>query len=246
VGFYGGVNYGFGYGGVGYEGGYWNNGAFYYNRSVNNVNVTNIHNVYNKTVINGTRVNHVSYNGGAGGINVRPTQAEETAAHEQHRSPTAMQTQHVHAASSNHALLASVNHGRPAIAATPKPSAFSGHGVVAARQAGTTYKAAQDKATENKTVATRPNENRAAENKAAASRSNENRAAENKAAASRSNENRAAENKAAASRSNQNRTETAAHAQPAPRPQAAPRPEARPESAPRPEKKASGGREPRQ
>src|SRR5208282_4820785 len=28
VGFYGGVNYGFGYGGVGYEGGYWNNGAF--------------------------------------------------------------------------------------------------------------------------------------------------------------------------------------------------------------------------
>src|SRR5208283_4336828 len=109
VGFYGGVNYGFGYGGVGYEGGYWNNGAFYYNRSVNNVNVTNIHNVYNKTVINGTRVNHVSYNGGAGGINVRPTQAEETAAHEQHRSPTAMQTQHVHAASTNRALLASVN-----------------------------------------------------------------------------------------------------------------------------------------
>ena len=46
IGFYGGVNYGFGYGGVGYEGGYWNNGSFYYNRSVNNVNVTNIHNVY--------------------------------------------------------------------------------------------------------------------------------------------------------------------------------------------------------
>src|SRR5450756_989819 len=34
VGFYGGVNYGFGYGGVGYEGGYWNNGAFYYNLSL--------------------------------------------------------------------------------------------------------------------------------------------------------------------------------------------------------------------
>lgn len=43
VGFYGGVNYGFGYGGVGYQGGYWRNGGFYYNRSVNNVNVTNIH-----------------------------------------------------------------------------------------------------------------------------------------------------------------------------------------------------------
>src|ERR1022692_2743660 len=66
VGFYGGVNYGFGYGGVGYEGGYWNNGAFNYNRSVNNVNVTNITNVYSKTVINETTVNHVSYNGGEG------------------------------------------------------------------------------------------------------------------------------------------------------------------------------------
>ena len=30
IGFYGGVNYGFGYTGGGYEGGYWNNGAFFY------------------------------------------------------------------------------------------------------------------------------------------------------------------------------------------------------------------------
>ncbi|MGA8687796.1 MAG: YXWGXW repeat-containing protein, partial [Candidatus Sulfotelmatobacter sp.] len=147
VGFYGGVNYGFGYGGVGYEGGYWNNGAFYYNRSVNNVNVANIHNVYNKTVINNTSINHVSYNGGNGGINARPTAAEETAAHEQHRPPTQLQTQHVHAASTNHGLLASVNHGRPAIAATAKPGELSGQGVVAAKQAGAPYKAP---ATENK------------------------------------------------------------------------------------------------
>src|SRR5271170_401149 len=64
VGFYGGVNYGFGYGGVGYGGGYWNNGAFFYNTSVNNVSgVSNITNVYSKTVINETTVNHVSYNG---------------------------------------------------------------------------------------------------------------------------------------------------------------------------------------
>src|SRR5580698_8986903 len=32
VGFYGGVDYGFGYTGTGYAGGYWNRGAFYYNR----------------------------------------------------------------------------------------------------------------------------------------------------------------------------------------------------------------------
>jgi hypothetical protein len=65
VGFYGGINYGFGYFGVGYLGGYWSNGAFY-NRSVNNISV-NITNVYNKTVINNTTINRVSYNGGYGG-----------------------------------------------------------------------------------------------------------------------------------------------------------------------------------
>ena len=52
IGFYGGINYGFGYFGHGYEGGRWDHDRFYYNRSVNNVNVTNIHNVYNTTVIN--------------------------------------------------------------------------------------------------------------------------------------------------------------------------------------------------
>ncbi len=33
------------------------------------MNITNIHNVYNTTVINNTTVNRVSYNGGEGGIN---------------------------------------------------------------------------------------------------------------------------------------------------------------------------------
>src|SRR5579871_3727104 len=36
VGFYGGVNYGFGYGGVGYLGGRWVGGVFSYNQTVNN------------------------------------------------------------------------------------------------------------------------------------------------------------------------------------------------------------------
>src|SRR6185437_389995 len=34
VGFYGGVDYGFGYDGVGFVGGYWSRNAFYYNRAV--------------------------------------------------------------------------------------------------------------------------------------------------------------------------------------------------------------------
>jgi hypothetical protein len=73
IGFYGGVNYGFGYGGVGYEGGYWNNGVFAYNRTVNNFGGVSITNVYNKTVIVNNNVSRTSFNGGAGGTTVRPT-----------------------------------------------------------------------------------------------------------------------------------------------------------------------------
>ena len=72
VGFYGGIDYGFGYVGVGYAGGYWNNGAFFYNSAVNNINRTVVRNVYSKTVINNGG-NRVSYNGGRGGITARPT-----------------------------------------------------------------------------------------------------------------------------------------------------------------------------
>ena len=71
VGFYGGISYGYGYTGAGYEGGRWQNGQFYYNQSVNNVNVTTIRTVYN-TPVNNTTVSRVSYNGGNGGVNVRP------------------------------------------------------------------------------------------------------------------------------------------------------------------------------
>ena len=37
VGYYGGINYGFGYSGAGYEGGYWDNGVFLYNTAVTKV-----------------------------------------------------------------------------------------------------------------------------------------------------------------------------------------------------------------
>ncbi len=140
VGFYGGINYGFGYFGDGYEGGRWDHDRFFYNRSVNNVNITEIHNVYNTTVINNTTVNRVSYNGGNGGINRRPTPQEEAVAHERHIPPVAVQTQHVQAARANPQLRASANQGKPPIAATPKPGAFSDRAVVPAKQAGAPYK----------------------------------------------------------------------------------------------------------
>src|ERR1700760_1170525 len=80
VGFYGGVNYGFGYGGVGFEGGYWRGGAFFYNHSVANFGGVHVTNVYNHTVVNVN--NHVAFNGGPGGLGARPTPHELSAEHE--------------------------------------------------------------------------------------------------------------------------------------------------------------------
>jgi len=148
VGFYGGINYGFGYFGNGYEGGRWDHDRFFYNRSVNNVNVTNIHNVYNTTVINNTTVNRISYNGGNGGIDARPTREQEAAQRERHIPPVGSQTQHLEAARANPELRASANHGRPPVAATPRPAAFHDRGVVPAREAGAPYHLEDNRAAE--------------------------------------------------------------------------------------------------
>jgi len=133
VGFYGGINYGFGYTGVGFAGGYWRGGAFFYNRAVANVNVAVIHNSYHTEVVEHGEVSHTSFNGGTGGVAAQPTAAERAAEHEQHVSPTALQTQHERAASTNREMLASANHGRPSVAATSRPGEFHGSGVVSAR-----------------------------------------------------------------------------------------------------------------
>src|SRR5437868_10661319 len=55
VGFYGGINYGYGYGGQGYYGGQWVGNTFRYNRAVTRVNTSVIHNTYvNKQVVRNT------------------------------------------------------------------------------------------------------------------------------------------------------------------------------------------------
>jgi hypothetical protein len=138
VGFYGGVNYGFGYGGVGYEGGRWDNGVFIYNRTVNNFGNVTITHVYEKTVYVEPGAPRISFNGGSRGTTVRPTQEEQAATHEQHVAAIPSQLQHERTASENKALLASENHGTPTIAATAKPGEFAGKGVVAARETSTT------------------------------------------------------------------------------------------------------------
>ena len=142
VGFYGGINYGFGYWGGGYGGGRWDNGHFFYNRSVNNIDVANIHNVYNERVEN-SNDNRVSYNGGKGGIEARPSSQQQAAANQRHIPPVAAQTAHAQAARANPQQRAAVNHGTPAIAATAKPGDLNvEHGAVGARGAEETSHAA--------------------------------------------------------------------------------------------------------
>jgi hypothetical protein len=118
VGFYGGVNYGFGYTGVGFFGGVWSGGIFRYNTAVLNVNTAVVHNVYvDRTVINNTVINNrVSFNG-PGGVSAQPTAQERFATNEPHFQPTATQFSHEQAASRDRAQLASFNHGRPSVPA---------------------------------------------------------------------------------------------------------------------------------
>ena len=127
VGFYGGVNYGFGFGGVGFAGGEWRGGAFAYNSAVANFGSVHVTNVYEDRVIvtQNTIVNvdHVSFNGGAG-LQVRASAVEMQAANEHLFQATADQTQHVSFAAQDRSQLASVNAGRPAMAASANVGAY--------------------------------------------------------------------------------------------------------------------------
>ena len=130
VGFYGGINYGFGYGGAGFSGGYWNNGAFNYNTAVTNIGNTHIGNTYNApvTINRTTNITNVSYNGGQGGVAAAPTAAERSFASQQHVAPTAAQVQHQQIASKNLALSYASNRARPARRRYNSPRDLQGGG----------------------------------------------------------------------------------------------------------------------
>jgi hypothetical protein len=146
VGFYGGINYGFGYVGFGYQGGYWNGPHFFYNQYANNINIsinpgfreavyqhnvvynnTVINNrivtntVYNTTTINNTRINNVSYNGGRGGVEAKPRPAELAVLHEQRTPPMAAQLQIAKASQQNKQQFYAANKGRPVEVAVARP-----------------------------------------------------------------------------------------------------------------------------
>jgi hypothetical protein len=130
IGFYGGVNYGFGYVGHGYEGGYWNGGNFMYNGAVNNFN-GGFHpqNTYvrNVTVVN-NNYSHTSFAGGPNGVHAQPTPQEQQAMHENHMQPTANQEQFRQQAASNPAQRFSANGGHPSTMAAATTRDGFGHG----------------------------------------------------------------------------------------------------------------------
>jgi WXXGXW repeat (2 copies) len=125
VGYYGGVNYGFGYMGIGFAGGEWRGHDFAYNTAVVRVNETVIHNTYiNKTVVVQNTVvnnNRVAYSGGPNGIRHEPTPQEQAAMHEQHQQPTQYQQQHIQSARTDKTNFYNNNHGRPQQLAVAKP-----------------------------------------------------------------------------------------------------------------------------
>ena len=130
IGFYGGVNYGFGYVGVGYQGGYWHGNQFAYNRAVNNFGSVHITNVYERTiVINRTIVNtRVSFNGGPQGIRLNPSPAEVAAFRAPHVPAMRAQLELQTTSAANRAQFAQVNHGRPAVFFAERPLAAD-HGI---------------------------------------------------------------------------------------------------------------------
>jgi len=123
VGFYGGINYGFGYFGNGYEGGRWENGRLFYNTSLNRVDTNVVHNVYNTRVNENT--NRISYNGGSGGITAHATEREEETARGNHTPAVAAQTQHAFSARNNPQQRFSANHGAPPVTATARANVAS-------------------------------------------------------------------------------------------------------------------------
>ncbi len=131
VGFYGGIDYGYGYNGYGYEGGHWQDHHFYYNRDANNVG--NVPYYYNRSFRR--RDSRVSFNGGRDGVQARANERQKIAARDRRRGEIQQQIRQRDAARRRPPERASVNHGRPEIAATRTPGHFN-HNTVRASRAG--------------------------------------------------------------------------------------------------------------
>ncbi len=113
VGYYGGINYGFGYVGSGYYGGRWVGSTFRYNTAVTRVNRNVITNTYvDNSFSRAATKGRASFNG-PGGVNVKPTAQQQAVPKSKRIAPTREQRSVVDAAQKNPALHAKNNKGKP-------------------------------------------------------------------------------------------------------------------------------------
>jgi len=133
IGYYGGVNYGFGYGGIGFAGGIWRGGFFSYNTAVMHVGIGGAwgsrvyvdHAVVERGFV--ARDSHVAFSGGPGGIRHEPSPEERVAEHDQHRGPSDVQQHHIEAARADRTSYVKNNGGHPNNLAVARPMGAS-HG----------------------------------------------------------------------------------------------------------------------
>ena len=132
VGYYGGVNYGFGYGGVGFAGGEWRGHDFHYNTAIMHVDGRYIHKTFEdrERVDRGfvARDSHVAFSGGPGGIRHEPGAEERLAEHDEHQGRTSFQEHHENFARNDKSSYASNNGGHPAHGSLGAPSGGTGSG----------------------------------------------------------------------------------------------------------------------
>ncbi len=113
VGFYGGINYGYGYYGSGYYGGRWVGNTFSYNTAVSRVNRQVITNTYvNRAVVRNSTGTRTSFNG-PGGVQAKPTSRQLAEARASHIGPTSAQRSRVAAAKNDPSLRSKNNKGQP-------------------------------------------------------------------------------------------------------------------------------------
>ena len=130
VGYYGGINYGFGYFGIGFVGGRWNGGFFEYNTAVWHVNTVVIHRTYvdrdwNRHYVD--RNSRVAFNGGPGGIRHTPDRDERRYERQPRIQRTAFQTQHMDSAMHDRNAYYNVNRGRPDRVVVSRPLGSQNH-----------------------------------------------------------------------------------------------------------------------
>jgi WXXGXW repeat (2 copies) len=133
VGFYGGINYGYGYTGDGYQGAKWENGDLSYNRATNNLGSAGIAKAYDRSVNAADNSVRVSFNGGHKGTAAQMTRHQGTLTSARHIGETPEQRKHFELAAMDRSLYSKLNNGEPGVAATPRAEQFDGNGITHSR-----------------------------------------------------------------------------------------------------------------